>query len=209
MSDNDNNGVTPEPNNSDGGQDADQKNHDPEHSVTIPEGKLKGFEARVARAESENKDLKSKLQAIEEAEQKKRGDYESLLTTKETELHSTKAELEEKESKITEAYATLERYYNEELEKIPEDKRDLIPDTLPLTDKLEQARRLVKAFSLNNQSQNSMPKNSANNPLEESSELEKRVEKLKEIQRNNGLSEKEQEELIEKSRQLMKLKRDK
>jgi hypothetical protein len=208
MSDNDSTGIASEPVKTDGGQDKDGNNQDHSQSKTVQinEEKLKGFEARVAKAESIAKDYKARLDQIAEDEAKKRGEYETLLSSKKEEAEKLQKELDDYKAIQEESVKTLEKYYQEELEQLPEDKRELVPESLSLNEKLELVRKLAKHFVKG--ISKGFPKNTENNPLSEVAELERRIKELTEKHSKNGLSQVEESELIQKSRELRRLKEE-
>lgn len=198
----------------DGGQGKDSKTdeHSQSKTVTIEAEKLKGFEARVAKSESSAKEWKRKFEELEaqrkEEEAREQGKYEELLQEKSQRISELERKFEEFEPKHNALKDTLQRYYESEVENLPENARELIPESLSLHEKLEQAQKLAKQFDVGKHSKN-LPKNSVNNPLSEESELQRRIDELNQKHSEKGLSQEEQSELIQKSRDLKKLKIDK
>lgn len=175
---------------------------------------LKEINPKVAEILDDYSKKKVELSKIEkeriENEEKKaeqKGEWESLAKKREQDITKEKGEVS-KLSDILEKYkGTVDNFYKNLIEQVPEDKRSLIPDSFSNRQAVEYITKNAKslAISLINQGKGSKIPDSDEN-LDNESKLAKRLNELRE---KDIRTSKERKEMLDVAKKLKKVRRDK
>jgi len=118
------------------------ENSNKEKALQEERSKRKELRDKLDSMESDGnkelEELRNEKKAREEAEAKKKGKYEDLLTQKDKELEETKAKISSVEEKATKYDTFLAKQLDEKITQIPEEKKEFVNKLLSWKSSEEQ-----------------------------------------------------------------------
>ena len=176
----------------------------------VPKGKLDQAWKEKKDAERRAEEAERKLKEIEEADQRKRGDFEKIADEYKGKHEATSKELEDMRKARTEDEEVFTQMLEKELEGIPEDRRSLIPEDYSVRQKLKYItanREALAAAKSGKAPEKGQPDSNGKKPDDELTTLEaEREELFKKNREQRGLFGKDEQRMRELTRKIVELK---